>query len=62
MTALQSDMEGLGMSQMELKTHEPSPPIVSIAKEKIIEQIKREESDEGSMPLLSLVVVGMFTF
>jgi hypothetical protein len=54
---LQADMEGLGMAS-EQRVEEEPPPVVSMAKEKIIEQIKNDESSEKSKPVLSLVVVG----
>lgn len=33
-------------------------PTVSIAKEKILEEIKQRETDAGFKPVLSMVVVG----
>jgi len=57
---LNQDMKGLGLDDDDAYLPEDTTalPKVSIAKEKLIENIKQEEQDANYKPILSMVVIG----
>lgn len=57
---VQQDLQGLGLEDEDgyVKEDVSTLPSISIAKEKLIEQIKAQEREEGFKPVISMVVVG----
>ena len=60
MTQVQQDLKNMGLDDDEAYVKEDAAtlPSVSIAKEKLLEDIKLKEREEGYKPVLSMVVVG----
>lgn len=60
---LSQDLKGLGLDDDDVYTPEDTSalPTISIAKEKLIEEIKQKELDADYKPVLSMVVIGMLT-
>lgn len=58
---LSQDLKGLGLDDDDVYTPEDTSalPTISIAKEKLIEEIKQKELDSEYKPVISMVVIGM---
>lgn len=57
----QQDMQNMGLTDEDdayVQEDAATLPTVSVAKEKILEDLKRQEREEGYKPTLSMVVVG----
>lgn len=59
---LSQDLKGLGLDDEDVYTQEDvsTLPTISIAKEKLIEEIKQKELEADFKPVLSMVVIGEF--
>ena len=61
---LSQDLKGLGLDDDDIYTQEDTSalPTISIAKEKLVEEIKQKELEADYKPVLSMVVIGALSF